>query len=541
MTTMTLRKALSVLAKSSPFSVSTVSERQDDCFDVLKEKLYVKQQIESDFADLLGSLKNNEIIFLCGSSGDGKSEILTRYYNEYKGKYSFHMDATHSFSPHQSAIEALDQLFDMRLRSSKPLVVGINIGMLANYAKEGAERHECLRKKMDAFLASEGQTVDNLYFLDFEKYPKFNFTEDGYASSNFAKELMRNLTRSDSDNPFHCYAAEDEKRGADQKLITNFKLLALNGVQDVIITYLFKARLIKDQFVTTRALLDLFHHLLLGPGYIFDNLFESNGNDLVGRLEDFDPARIHTQPLDQFVLRYELGLPDEALDVFLLELKELKIFFIRGDEARGTAASLIRLFSLIRSETIGNGYHQRYSNEFHEDLLTSYSKVWRLHNDYDGSVDLKTKLKRFYTNELMAGIQRYANRRAPELSMAKEEIFLGTFGSVKLSASIEIKVDFGSIEKATKEKNTHFNARLKIFDQILPPIQINLNFYELICKLNSGYRPNKYDKSAVVLLDEVVDNITRIAKSKSALKFYEGNKTYVAKMDDDMIAISGGL
>ncbi|NWA32031.1 DNA phosphorothioation-dependent restriction protein DptF [Pseudomonas sp. C6002] len=541
MTTMTLRKALGVLAKSSPFSVSTVSKRQNDCFDGLKEKLYVKQQIETDFAQLLCSLKSNEIIFLCGSSGDGKSEILTRYYNEYKDKCSFHMDATHSFAPHQSAIDALDQVFDTNVSSSQPLVVGINIGMLANFAKEGASRHACLREKMDVFLASEERKVDNLYFLDFEKYPKFNFTEDGYASSSFAKELMRNLTRSDSENPFYCLATEDEKRATDQMLLANFKLLALGGVQDVIITYLFKARLIKDQFITTRALLDFLHHLLLGPGYIFDNLFESNGNDLVGRLEDFDPVRIHTQSLDQFVLRYELGLPDEELDVFLLELKEFNISLTRGNESRGAAASLIRLFSLMRNESLGNGYHQKYKGEFDENLLTRYSKVWKLHNDYDGSSESQTALKRFYNNELMTGIQRYANRRAPELRMAKDEIFLGAFGSVKLSASIKVKVDFESIDKSIKEKNTYFNARLKISNQILPPIQINLNFYELICKLNSGYRPNKYDKSAVVFLDEVVGHITTIAKSTSVLKFYEGNKTYFASHEDGRFEIRGEL
>ena len=74
----TLRNALSVLAKSSSFSVTTVTYRQKDEFDQLKEQLFVKQEIETELQRYLEIAKPGEIIFLCGSSGDGKSEILTR-------------------------------------------------------------------------------------------------------------------------------------------------------------------------------------------------------------------------------------------------------------------------------------------------------------------------------------------------------------------------------------------------------------------------------------------------------------------------------
>ncbi|HAN6359912.1 TPA: DNA phosphorothioation-dependent restriction protein DptF, partial [Escherichia coli] len=53
-------------------------------------------------------------------------------------------------------------------------------------------------------------------------------------------------------------------------------------------------------------------------------------------------------------------------------------------------------------------------------------------------------------------------------------------------------------------------------------------------------RPNKYDKNAIVLLDEIVDLITEQAKSSSEIKFYAGGRrVYRAKADDDMITISG--
>lgn len=71
----TLRQALGVLAKSSSFSVKTTSNRPRDVYDDLKDYLYVKSDIERDFEKCLGALLPGEYVFLCGSSGDGKSEI----------------------------------------------------------------------------------------------------------------------------------------------------------------------------------------------------------------------------------------------------------------------------------------------------------------------------------------------------------------------------------------------------------------------------------------------------------------------------------
>ena len=78
MSTITLHDALKVLAKSSSLSVTTETDRKKDTYDDLKKQLFVEQAIETDLLSYLNSVKQGEIIFLCGSSGDGKSEILTR-------------------------------------------------------------------------------------------------------------------------------------------------------------------------------------------------------------------------------------------------------------------------------------------------------------------------------------------------------------------------------------------------------------------------------------------------------------------------------
>ena len=542
----TLRNALSVLAKSSSFSVTTVTYRQKDEFDQLKEQLFVKQEIETELQRYLEIAKPGEIIFLCGSSGDGKSEILTRCQSNlrYQQRFNFHLDATHSFAPRQSAIDALNDLFSNHHQYSSPLLIGINTGMLANFAREGAECHLAIRTAIDSFLSADQEESRpyrswNCSFFDFEHYPKFQFNEKKQYSS-FIKTLLDNLTRNDDSNLFQFIFRHDETVNPELKEVANYKLLCLPGVQDVLITQLFKARLIKDQFVTTRTLLDFLHHLLMGPGYLFDNLFTGAENDLIKKISDFDPARLHTYEIDQFILRYELGLVDPELDDFLAALAPLHIRFDRQCVNPGDAASLIRLFWLLQDESLGNNYHQKFSVFFNESLFEHYSEIWHLHKNYTADSEQKKALNRFYTSELIAGIQRYANRKAPELSMQKEEFFLGEYGGVKITAPVELKPDWEAIRNKNTAHPTGFDVHLKVGQNSLLPVRIGLNLFELLNKLNNGYRPNKYDKNAIVLLDEIVDLITEQAKSSSEIKFYAGGRrVYRAKADDDMITISG--
>ncbi|MFN0708482.1 DNA phosphorothioation-dependent restriction protein DptF [Escherichia coli] len=546
MSAITLRKALGVLAKSSSFSVTTVTHRQKDEFDQLKEQLFVKQEIETELQRYLDVAKPGEIIFLCGSSGDGKSEILTRCKSNprYQQRFSFHLDATHSFAPRQSAIDALNDLFSNHHQYSSPLLIGINTGMLANFAREGAECHLAIRTAIDSFLSADQEESrpyrsGHCSFFDFEHYPKFQFNVKKQYSS-FIKTLLDNLTRNDDSNLFQFIFRHDETVNPELKEVANYKLLCLPGVQDVLITQLFKARLIKDQFVTTRTLLDFLHHLLMGPGYLFDNLFTGAENDLIKKVSDFDPARLHTYEIDQFILRYELGLVDPELDDFLAALAPLHIRFDRQCVNPGDAASLIRLFWLLQDESLGNNYHQKFSVFFNESLFEHYSEIWHLHKNYIADSEQKKALNRFYTSELIAGIQRYANRKAPELSMQKEEFFLGEYGGVKITAPVELKPDWEAIRNKNTAHPTGFDVHLKVGQNSLLPVRIGLNLFELLNKLNNGYRPNKYDKNAIVLLDEIVDLITEQAKSSSEIKFYAGGRrVYRAKADDDMITISG--
>ena len=201
---------------------------------------------------------------------------------------------------------------------------------------------------------------------------------------------------------------------------------------------------------------------------------------------------------------------------------------------------MIRLFWLLQHESLGNDYHRKFSAFFNESVFERYSEIWHLHRNYTADPEQKRSLNRFYAFELIAGIQRYANRKAPELSMQKEEFFLGEFGGVKITAPVEVKPNWDAIRNKHTAHPTGFDVYLKVGENLLPHIHIGLNLFELLDKLNNGYRPNKYDKNAIVLLDEIVELIAGQAKFSREIKFYDGGqRVYRAKADDDMITISG--
>ena len=90
--------------------------------------------MEMDFIKLQYFDKEKKcLIFLCGSSGDGKSAIINKHLKKFDTYFDFHVDATHSFSPNQTAIQALSDSFQNYENGTKSLVVGINIGIMLNF------------------------------------------------------------------------------------------------------------------------------------------------------------------------------------------------------------------------------------------------------------------------------------------------------------------------------------------------------------------------------------------------------------------------
>ena len=531
---MKLKQALGILSKSSPYAVSTEKSDVHDKLATYKDYIYIKTDIEDDFVTSLKAMNAGDILFLCGSSGDGKSEILTRYSQLYKSRIDFHLDATHSFSPEQTAIQALDQRFSETKETNRPLVLGVNIGMLGNYAEEGDDVHSDIKVSLKQFLNGKvDEAAANHTYLDFEQYPKFTLAEEE-CTSEFADELITKLTTQTLDNPFYAlYKNEIEKKG-HTKLTANYALLGLDSVRKTVVELLLKARLIKDQFLTARALLDFIYQILSGKSYLFDNLFSGGDNELLNHIQSFDPSCIHTRKIDEFILQFSLGIDDAEFLLLQQQIKDYGVFDIN------TPQSYLRLAYIVKDQPeFSNSYLDELKLDFENTLVHRYAQNWLLHTNFDGSQSHKKQLTKFYKDVLIASIHQYCNRNAPNFD--KNTFFVSEYNGYKIAAELDVKPAFNQITEwvSKPSKIGYFNAHIQVEGKALSPMPISIKLIELLSKITHGYRPNKHDKNAVLLLDEAIEQLLTKANSKNVLTIIKSNTRYkVTDEGEDYFEVS---
>lgn len=536
------KSVLSVLSKSSPYAVSTERATALSAdLDAVKKYLYVPTDIEKDLENRLECLSSNDknIIFLCGSSGDGKSEILTKFNKRYASRADFHLDATHSLRPDSTAIQTLDVLFERFEQENKSLVIGINTGMLENYANEG--NVDSVKASIDVFLSKKTNT-GNYVFVDFEHFPKFQLNIDGHTS-DFVLKILKKITASEDNLIRQYYDKELLLENPNKCLCVNYRLLSMPSVQLIIVDLLFKARLERDQFLTARALLDFIYHLLAGGEYLFENLFSGADSGLISKMADFDPVNIRSKSIDNFVLTHRFKAEKSVFDIFSSSLRDFGI----NVKSTTTAQTYIRIFYLLKDEKFGNNYHKRFSLGFNEEILNEYSKYWRLHWTYDEQN--KHELKAFYTNVLLKGLLTYNNRNAAGLG--SREFLVDHLNGYDLVAELDIKVNFGKLEEQSfnHESNkkfddvSHFYAHLKVNGKDVNPIRININLLSLIKQIVKGYRPNKHDKNTILLLDEIINELRTLANEEHTLYIHRKDNKYRLEdvdCDGSELEVSGG-
>lgn len=524
-------QALSVMSKSSSFAVSTESDRDEDLTRI-KSDLYVAMPIEEDVLTLLDNLDQNskKVIFLCGSSGDGKSELLLRAKKKFEKPYlKFHLDATHSFSPHDSAIDTLNKIFKEFQESDHSLVIGINIGMLGNYAEEAYSPE--LRMKLKNYLEKKENSED-IYFINFEDYPKFEIIKEGYKA-DFVNQLLEKITSSNSQLYKVFEKEENDGLNSSERLkFINYKLLCNKKIQSVLVELLLKARLFRNQFITARTFLDFVYELIAGKGYIFDNLFTCTDNEILANIAEFDPALLRTKSIDRFIMAFDLKTFSEEFLSYQYDLTESF-----GIEELENSMSYVRLFYLTKYLSLGNNYHYKFQKDFSEDLLYSYLEIYRHHKFYENT-ESKLVLEKFYSKDLISALRNYINKRAPYLE--SEEYLIADYNDAKIISTLEIEPDLYKINNSVEYcSSISFKACLTINEDEELDFPIDINFFDLLYRLKSGYRPRKNDRSVAVVLNRIVNQIINFANQSNKIRVTTSTESFrlkLGKLDDIKVA-----
>lgn len=301
---MDFEELIETLSKGSATAVTTLESNVAE-LNALKEYLYVQTPVEQALrAEIDKNLKTPRVIFVCGSSGDGKSELFRRIHTSYAKKVRFHLDATHSFDPQKDAIQTLDDQFSAFKAGSQSLVVGINIGMLGNYAADGDPTHSDIKSAISTYLESTASEDLACSFVDFRNYPKFRITAQ-HLDAQFIGQLLERLVTSEPNNPFF---VAYQRTNPESQVARNFYLLQIAEVREKVLDVLLHAHLRYDQFLTARTVLDFVYRILTGDGYLFDNIFRLSGSDLLDALQKLDPCTMRSKRLDLFRIRTKLEL-----------------------------------------------------------------------------------------------------------------------------------------------------------------------------------------------------------------------------------------
>ena len=399
--------------------------------------------------------------------------------------------------------------------------------MMGNYAEEG--NNENVRDAISRYLNSKESTSE-YGFLNFEDYPKFNLTRTGH-SSDFVKAILQRITKREDNIVRQYFDREKASHDGNKVLCTNYQLLSIPQVQDRIVDVLFKARLIKDQFLTARTLLDFVHTLLSPEGYLADNMFNATDNEISSKIVDFDPADIRTENIDKFLLSTSLGLVDERFEEFSSYLSSE--FGIRQSK---NSHSYLRLFYLLGEAEISNNYHRDFLKDFNEPLLDKYAKVWSLHTHFGGDKGEKRELKAFYKEVIFYAIHTYINRNAKLI--AKGKFLISSHNGYQIITEVDMEPDFMEIQHAPPTSTSSFVAHISVEGKRIS-MPVNINLLNMMNRIIGGYRPNKHDKNTIVILDDFADHITEIASSKDKLTIVKDGLTINLRNDDDEIEVSG--
>lgn len=553
-------KLISLLENLSRSSAYAVSTQGNSDLDAIKDYLYVETQVEKDFLSIVDQLRYQEItgrpgiIMLCGSSGDGKSELIRNHRQQLEPHFDLHVDATHAYSPDKSAIETLNDVIRKSRDRQRHLIIGINMGMLGNLAKEGDDDHRDIKRAIQRYLDC-GEYQNELFrFVNFNDYPRLTVC-NGALASPFIEEIFQRITAPKQDNPFYEAYLQDKNltdlQPVHRRQLLNFELLCQSPVQKTLINLLGRATLDHQQFLTARVVLDFLHQIICVDGWLFDNLFTSADTPLFRALAEDDPANIRSNRLDQFILSHIIRHDDSARDVDFGEFRNAikkKGFDFDGINQQITETSIgpvswVRFFYLVQEDGLGQAFPLTFQEDFEDQAFREYLVNWNLHREYALAIQagqrpeqkLRHELVNFYRKFLQNALLTYGNHLWPTQT-AHGRLHHVRDSSLKLASKVSISPHSDRINQPEEYRQPGcFRAYFKVNDHLVTQegIEIDLPFFRMLDRIGWGFRPNRHDKNAVLRVEELLEVLQDAARQGTQyLEISPGHLVSLEESDD---------
>ncbi|HDR4893631.1 DNA phosphorothioation-dependent restriction protein DptF [Bacillus cereus] len=550
---------LSKLKESSQEAIENPNE-----FSSFKDYLHVERTIQNDMMSALTAAagqNTSQLIFLCGSVGDGKSHLLSYVKNKYPElmeEFSVHNDATESFDPQKSSLDTLAEVLkpysDSEIDGSRfKLILAINLGVLHNfiesdYAKENYRILTKFIEESGIFEANEvatNQQSGNFHLISFSDYQPFELTSEGPKSNYFSSILKRIVVESEK-NPFYQAYLKDKQRGINGFFMVNYELLQQQQIRDGVLSILIEAIVKHKMIISTRSMLNFIYDILvpshgnedflgagmmekteaLLPNLLFDGQEKSN---LLAVISKMDPIHLRSNSVDQMLIElnnsvnmkntFQKHLNLHGLDGWIEGLEEMGSFFELSDSSRQVFnKTLIRLslfLSPVLNEIFGDENYKKYM-----EYLYAFNKGNR--SDLKDMYNLARKSIFLWNGSPKADyvFMDYSN------------------DTTQVAQSLKIKPFVGHLKGVEPEVLNRFKLNILLAfsneDKVAPVyLEIDYPLYEMMVKLSKGYRPNKKDKEDCIQFVEFVDKIMKLGNREKELLFVQSNENGMFRLTYD--------
>lgn len=554
---------------------SSESVENENNLNNFKNYIHVDRSIQTEFIDELERVADEDsshLVMLCGSVGDGKSHMLA-YLKTHRpdlfNKFTIHGDATESYFTNKNDEDTLSEVLssfnDENIESSyEKLILAINLGILNNFLESDYSKNEYTKLKQiieeanifDSDVISQNIIQDKVSFITFSDYNLFELNGDydsNYVSSVYISAILDKITSSDYyNNPFYRAYLMDKEIGYFSPVIYNYEMLCDKEVQKVLIDYIIRVFVEHKKIISTRDLFNAIYELIVPPelieytsentindfvDYLLPNMLFSNigRSKLLKFLSHYDPTTSRSEKLDNFIIKFNTSsdlrnILDEYYDTSRLEFLE-DYFKEYHDLLEGDPSGKQYLIKTLIRLAIFYGKSNFKRDFIDEDYLT-YLKYLYSYNIQNHSQ---------YQNLFLDIKKAIFNLKG---SFKKDYICIDELESFKVSKELKLKYYPDSFVEDIEKLSNRFKTSIRVYFSVPQnknkiPLEVDYPLYSAICKLNKGYKPNKFERETLVLFEEFINSLVNETSSDDLfIKNIDNGAEFTFEYNEDFDSFS---
>ncbi|GAA0492756.1 hypothetical protein GCM10008986_18930 [Salinibacillus aidingensis] len=537
-----------------------------EAFSSFKKYLHVERPIQNDLEHILRTKVNeqsSQLIFLCGSVGDGKSHLLAymnETYPDLMANFKVHNDATESFDPHKNSLdtlaEVLEPFSDANIdKTNEKRILAINLGVLHNflessYVKESYTKLASFISESKIFetdYVSENYMDDHFNLISFSDYHPYELTKEGPESSYFMN-IFEKIVQPTDDNPFYRAFNRDQAEGIMGPYMTNYKLLQQKTVRQKLSQLLIKAIVQHKYILSTRTLLNFVHDILIPsnleehltstsvieetqallPNMLFNS---SDRSPLLKVISYVDPIHTRSEMIDQMLIElnnstdiskvFQKNISQEGLKDWVDALSDLGPFYELTKATRQVLNTSLIRFCYFLSDEMEEIFKNKTYNDF-------------MHYLYAFNLGIPAGLKGIYQETEDAIFAWKGSPKGNDQYIYYEE----SMGSMNIAQTLELKRYTNHLVKRDQDVFYRFKDTLLIGFQNQHKteyalLEIDYPLYETMVKVLNGYRPNKKDKEDAIQFLEFVEKLMQIGKKEDEMVIHDLTEDLLFKLEYD--------